>query len=228
MLFWLTFFLAALAMVKATPTLTIRPLSCSTIFPTFWHLLNPSDSSLPNSVNPLFSDGSSSSGVMTIKQSNDGSTKPHPFSPKLKLSPAVSTLSVNSSLSTSKSHPLPTAARSPSQTKPTPSAETQPHCNRSTSSPSAQTLSLTPPTHRLMTKSSTPMPISSCPMRGARSVWHQEMAQPSSIAAALLIPPLTGMDICSLFLRFRIRLLGASILGPLIRLIQYGMGMVSI
>jgi hypothetical protein len=93
MLFWLTFLLAALAMVKATPTLTIRPLSCSTIFPTFWHLLNPSDSSLPNSVNPLFSDGSSSSGVMTIKQSNDGSTKPHPFSPKLKLSPAVSTLS---------------------------------------------------------------------------------------------------------------------------------------
>jgi hypothetical protein len=75
MLFWLAFFLAALAMVKASPTPTIGLLSCSTIFPTFWHLLNPSDSSLPNSVNRLFSDGSSPSGVMTLKQSND-STKP--------------------------------------------------------------------------------------------------------------------------------------------------------
>ena len=93
MFFWLTFFLAALAMVRASPTPTMGPLSCSKIFPTFWHLLNPSDSSLPNSVNQLFSDGSSSSGVMTLKQSNDGSRKPHPFSPKLKLTPAVSTLS---------------------------------------------------------------------------------------------------------------------------------------
>jgi hypothetical protein len=56
-----------------------------TVFPTFWYLFSTPDTSMGGSPATHFSDGSSSEGVMTIKQSNGGSTKPQSFSPSLKL-----------------------------------------------------------------------------------------------------------------------------------------------